>query len=73
MQFRDFGWALAQIRDGKKVARDGWNGKGMFLMFLRPESNMRRPFIYIVTADGSNVPWTASQSDVLGEDWDTVD
>lgn len=27
----DFGWALQQLREGKRVARQGWNGKGMWL------------------------------------------
>lgn len=33
----DFGQAIANIKAGKKVARDGWNGKGMFV-FLKPGS-----------------------------------
>ena len=28
---RNFGWALEQLKNGKKVRRKGWNGKGMFL------------------------------------------
>lgn len=27
----DFGGALLSLKKGKKVARKGWNGKGMFL------------------------------------------
>ena len=27
----DFGGALLSLKEGKKVARKGWNGKGMFL------------------------------------------
>ena len=27
----DFGEALKALKEGKKVARKGWNGKGMFL------------------------------------------
>lgn len=27
----NFGEALIALREGKKVARQGWNGKGMFL------------------------------------------
>lgn len=27
----DFGTALEALKDGKAVARKGWNGKGMFL------------------------------------------
>lgn len=29
----DFGWALDQIKRGKKVQRNGWNGKGMYLVY----------------------------------------
>lgn len=34
----DFGVALAYLKRGRRVARDGWNGKGMFL-FLLPASD----------------------------------
>lgn len=27
----DFGDAIRALKDGKKVAREGWNGKGMWL------------------------------------------
>lgn len=30
---KDFGWALNALKKGKAVARKGWNGKGMFLVF----------------------------------------
>lgn len=85
----DFGWALALVKDGKKVARAGWNGKGMFI-FLVPGSTFkvnRAPLLGIYpegteinyhahidmrTADGQIVPWLASQTDMLAEDWDVV-
>jgi hypothetical protein len=28
-----FGAALKELQDGKKVAREGWNGKGMWLAY----------------------------------------
>lgn len=31
MELHDFGWALAQMRNGKMVRRDGWNGKGLWI------------------------------------------
>lgn len=31
-QLYGFEWALEQLRQGKKVARQGWNGKGMYLV-----------------------------------------
>jgi hypothetical protein len=30
----NFGDAIAALKQGKKVARKGWNGKGMFLFLL---------------------------------------
>lgn len=35
----DFGWALRCLKQGKAVARKGWNGKGMFLI-LDPGSKV---------------------------------
>lgn len=32
----DFGEALRMLKNGKKVAREGWNGKGMFLWLMQP-------------------------------------
>lgn len=29
-----FEWALQQMRAGNKVARQGWNGKGMYLVLM---------------------------------------
>lgn len=31
----NFGHALAALKDGHRVAREGWNGKGMFLFFVQ--------------------------------------
>lgn len=36
----DFSWALIQIKNGKRVARAGWNGKNMFV-FLVPGSRFK--------------------------------
>lgn len=33
----NFGEAIAALKEGKKVTRKGWNGKGMFL-WLKPET-----------------------------------
>jgi len=35
----DFGKAIAAVKEGKLVAREGWNGKGMFI-FMRPEDTL---------------------------------
>lgn len=96
----NFGEALEGLKQGKKVARSGWNGKGMFLWLykgvysedcngnkaqgnglpLQQESVPEKfwetplqPFILMKTADSTYVPWLASQTDVLAEDWEVVE
>ena len=82
----DFAVALRELKEGSKVARSGWNGKGMFI-FLVPGSTFKvnRPpllgiypegttinyhaHIDMKTVNGEIVPWVASQSDLLEEDW----
>jgi hypothetical protein len=34
MEEHDFGWAIRQLKQGNRVARSGWNGKGMYLWLL---------------------------------------
>jgi hypothetical protein len=70
----DFGSALDALKDGERVARLGWNGKGMWLGLQRPDahSKMSLPYIYMKTADDHLVPWLASQTDMLAEDWVVV-
>ena len=70
----DFGWALNMLKIGRKVARDGWNGRGMFLELQRPDahSKMTLPYIYMRTVQGDLVPWLASQTDMLADDWTVV-
>jgi len=41
----DFGWAIKALKDGKKVQRQGWNGKGMFL-FLLPAGTIPKSVIH---------------------------
>lgn len=85
----NFGEALQELKFGHKVARSGWNGKGMFL-FLVPGSTFKvnraplmgiypegteityQPHIDMKTANGSVVPWLASQTDLLSNDWEIV-
>jgi hypothetical protein len=86
MSKMNFGEALAVLKNGGMVSREGWNGKGMFL-FLVPGSTFAvnrppllgiypegtvinyQPHIDMRTAQGTIVPWLASQSDILAEDW----
>lgn len=67
----DFGKAVKDLKEGKRVYRDGWNGKGMWLELQVPDehSKMTLPYIYMKTVTGDLVPWIASQTDILSEDW----
>jgi hypothetical protein len=71
----NFGHAVELLKAGLKVARLGWTGKGMWLKLQRPDehSKMSLPYIYMKTADDHLVPWLASQTDVLSEDWAVVE
>ena len=71
MEIHDFGWALVQLRAGRRVARDGWNGPGQRLELQTPgvHSEMTQPYIFILTVQGDLVPWLASQTDLLATDW----
>lgn len=89
-----FGQAIENLKQGKKVTRKGWNGKGMFL-WLKPAGTIKAEWckdpllkaivesnggeiaalgtICMLTANNEIVSgWTASQSDMLSEDWEEV-
>jgi hypothetical protein len=55
-----FGSALAEIKAGKRVAREGWNGKGMFL-FLVPGSTftVNRPPLLGIYPEGTQIQYHA--------------
>jgi hypothetical protein len=67
----DIGQATAFLKSGERVARAGWNGKGMYLELQIPDahSKMSLPYVYMKTADDKMVPWLCSQTDLLAEDW----
>jgi hypothetical protein len=73
------GWAVKQLQNGSKVARAGWNGKGMFLFLVSagttsspqvPYETPHQPFVSMFTAQQTAVPWLCSQTDLLATDWE---
>lgn len=81
-----FGAAIEALKRGEKVARAGWNGKGVFIWMPEPidefctkvftcgdDEYEATPWIGMKTADGKFVPWVASQTDMLAEDWQIVE
>lgn len=83
-----FGEALEALKAGEKVARKGWNGKGMFLFLAtfceietdadlscvsHLEGELILPSIVMKTADNHFlIGWFASQTDMLANDWSVV-
>lgn len=76
----NFGQALEALKAGKKVAREGWNGNGIFIELQTPDENskMTQPYTYIDTlnlntsnpkAPKGRVPWLPSQTDMFADDW----
>lgn len=84
-----FGQAIEAMKQGKRVARKGWNGKGMFLFLAdiiefhtqadlscvsQLTGDLTLPSIVLKTADDQFcVGWLASQTDMLCEDWIIVE
>ena len=111
MENLNFGQAVEALKNGKMVARKGWNGKGMFI-FMRPADTILTgaigkikslpesvknwidknvddkinqgeiglipvkftAYLCMKAADNSIVNgWLASQTDILAEDWTTIE
>ena len=84
-----FGLAIEAAKMGKKIARKGWNGKGMFLFLATDiefhteadlscvsdlEGDLTLPAFVMKTADDHFcVGWLASQTDMLADDWKIVE
>lgn len=84
-----FGYAVELLKAGHRVARAGWNGKGMWLFLIQGSNDIAKlhgygfgeyigeptflDAIFMRTVDNQLVPWLASQTDVLAEDWQIVE
>lgn len=79
---QSFSSALDALKHGKRITREGWNGRGMWLRYYDPYADKEfpiteyepcegtpLPWIGMKTADGKFVPWLASQTDLLSNDW----
>ena len=83
-----FGLAIEAMKMGRAVAREGWNGKEMFLYYVPANeyavtTEIARSYfgdtvpygayIAMKTMQGNVVPWLASQTDMLADDWQIVE
>jgi hypothetical protein len=71
-----FGDALAALKAGLKVARSGWNGKGMYVQLNKGgdyEFSELLPFFVLKGVNNAFNTWVPSVSDCLAEDWEIVE
>lgn len=83
-----FGLALEAVKKGKRVARAGWNGKGMYVFLANgveffTEADISEfddqdvevsDLLVLRTAQETFQPgWLATQSDMLADDWFIVE
>lgn len=69
MEYRDFGWALEQMKMGKTVVRRAWIPDVIYLFLVQ----VKAPYIMMLTGTGQLIPWLASITDMLAEDWELFD
>ena len=84
----DFSFALRHVKKGKKIKREGWNGKDQFVTLginfsyldkssdciVNPEhKDIGSSALVFHGTSGEQVGWVASQSDMLANDWVLVD
>lgn len=68
----NIGDCIKELKTGQVMRRKNWNGKGQHISIREPDNEnlMTLPYIYIYTVQGDLVPWLASQTDILAEDWE---
>ena len=81
----DFGQAIEALKEGKKVTREGWNGKGLFVMKQTVQESAKKVLVsrgttlkyenqmLIIKPNGTADSWVPSSSDVFAEDWTIVE
>jgi len=83
----DFGSAIKMVKTGKRIAREGWNGKNQYVELATNISyviaagevvNVNHDAIgnkalAFVGTSGVQLGWLASQADLLSEDWKVVE
>ena len=85
--YMDFGSAIKAVKQGKSVARKGWNGKNQFVELATGISykgnageivnchhnNIGNAALAFIGTSGVQIGWLASQADMLAEDWYIVE
>lgn len=83
----DFGKAIVAAKQGKKIQREGWNGKGQYVELATCISYKNavgevvnvehfaigNKALAFVGTSGVQIGWLASQADMLADDWKIVE
>ena len=83
----DFGKAIQLLKEGKRLQREGWNGKGQYIelatnisytnankeVINAEHEAIGNKAIAFVGTSGVQLGWLASQADILAEDWKIVE
>lgn len=71
-----FSRALEHLMSSGAVARDGWNGKGMWVKIRNPKPLLDRvhgdldhSYFCMKNMQGEFCVWTPSHADLLANDW----
>lgn len=83
----DFGQAIKEVKNGKRIQREGWNGRQQYVELASAISyvNAQGKIVNVehaaignkalafVGTSGVQLGWLASQADMLAEDWKCVE
>lgn len=83
----NFGEAIQLLKEGKRLQREGWNGKNQYIELATNISykNSNGEIINVehdaignnaiafIGTSGVQIGWLASQADMLAEDWRCID
>lgn len=66
-----FDAALRNLKQGQRITRAGWNGRGQHIELQVPDkhSRMTQPYAVLRNSSGDLVPWVPSQGDLFANDW----
>lgn len=66
-----FDAALRNLKQGQRITRAGWNGRGQHVEMQMPDkhSRMTAPYAVLRNNNGDLVPWVPSQGDLFANDW----
>lgn len=79
-----FSWALMILKEGTKIQRKGWNGKGLWvacekiythtdIQIQDVNSTFSHPILVIKNVNGQFATWVPSITDLFADDWEVIE